>query len=155
MPDLPVQHQYPEDLSHCYGCGTNNPAGLHIATHWDGQHGLASFTPRPEHIALPGYVYGGLLASLVDCHGVATASAAEAAEGEGPRRYVTASLHVDFLRPTPLGPELTLRARVSERRGRKVVVEVEIFAQDELRVRGSVVAAPMPRAMAPEEGSAV
>jgi uncharacterized protein (TIGR00369 family) len=155
MPDLPVQHQYPEDLSHCYGCGTNNPAGLHIATHWDGQHGLARFTPRPEHIALPGYVYGGLLASLVDCHGVATAAAAMAGDGQGPQRYVTASLHVDFLRPTPLGPELTLKARVIERRGRKVVVEVEIVALGELRARGQVVAAPMPRTMTPAPEAAV
>lgn len=150
MPDTPIQHQYPEDLSYCYGCGKNNAQGLHIASHWDGQQGLARFTPRPEHIALPGYVYGGLLASLVDCHGVATAAAASAGGGEGPQRYVTASLHVDFLRPTPLGPELTLRARVTERRGRKVVVEVEILALDELRARGQVVAAPMPRTMAPE-----
>jgi uncharacterized protein (TIGR00369 family) len=150
MPDTSIQHQYPEDLSHCYGCGKNNAQGLHRASHWDGRQGLARFTPRPEHIALPGYVYGGLLASLVDCHGVATAAAASAAEGEGPQRYVTASLHVDFLRPTPLGPELTLRARVIERRGRKVVVEVEIVALDELRARGQVVAAHMPRAMAPE-----
>ena len=155
MSNMPVQHQYPEDLSHCYGCGTNNPAGLHIATHWDGQHGLASFTPRPEHIALPGYVYGGLLASLVDCHGVATAAAAMAGDGQGPQRFVTASLHVDFLRPTPLGPELTLKATVIEQRGRKVVVEVEIVALDELRARGQVVAAPMPRAMTPGEGAAV
>ena len=149
MPDRPVQHQYPEELSHCYGCGKNNAAGLHIATYCDGQQCLARFTPRPEHIALPGYVYGGLLASLVDCHGVATAAAASAADGEAPRRYVTASLQVDFLRPTPLGPELTLRARVTERRGRKIVVEVEIEAQGELRARGRVVAAPMPRDMAP------
>ena len=150
MPDTPIQHRYPDDLSHCYGCGRNNDSGLHIASHWNGEEGLARFTPRPEHIALPGYVYGGLLASLVDCHGVATAAAATAVDGEGPQRYVTASLHVDFLRPTPLGPELTLRARVTERLGRKVVVEVEILALDELRARGRVVAAPMPRTMARE-----
>jgi uncharacterized protein (TIGR00369 family) len=149
MPGPPIQHQYPDDLSHCYGCGRNNAHGLHIASLWDGEQGTASFTPRPEHIALPGYVYGGLLASLVDCHGVATAAAASAVGGEAPGRYVTASLHVDFLRPTPLGPELTLRARVLERRGRKVVVEVEILALGELRVRGQVVAAPMPQSMAP------
>ncbi len=149
MSGTPIQHRYPDDLSLCYGCGKNNAHGLHIESHWDGERGIARFTPRPEHIALPGYVYGGLLASLVDCHGVATAAAASAGDGEEPQRYVTASLHVDFLRPTPLGPELTLRARVVERRGRKVVVEVEILALDELRARGQVVAAPMPRTMAP------
>lgn len=149
MTNIPVQHRYAEDLSNCYGCGKNNEKGLHIETHWNGEQGLARFTPRPEHIALPGYVYGGMLASLVDCHGVATAAAAAASEADEEQlaRYVTASLHVDFLRPTPLGPELELKARVKERRGRKVVVEVEIWALDQLRVRGEVVAAPMPASM--------
>ena len=150
MTDTPVQHRYADDLSHCYGCGKNNAQGLHIETHWDGEQGVGRFTPRPEHIALPGFVYGGMLASLVDCHGVATAAAAEAAgDGQLPR-YVTASLHVDFLRPTPLGPELELVARVTERRGRKIVVEVEISALGQVRVRGQVVAAPMPQTMGRE-----
>ncbi len=147
MTDIPVQHRYAEELSHCYGCGKNNEKGLHIRTHWNGEQGLARFTPRPEHIALPGYVYGGMLASLVDCHGVATAAAACEADGEQLARFVTASLHVDFLRPTPLGPELELKAWVKEHRGRKIVVEVEIWALDQLRVRGEVVAAPMPQTM--------
>lgn len=143
----PVQHRYSEELSQCYGCGVNNPAGLHVETHWDGTQGLARFTPRSEHIALPGFVYGGLLASLVDCHGVATAAASASSDGAAVERYVTASLHVDFLRPTPLGPELELRAWVTARRGRKIVVAVEISAQDEVRARGEVVAAPMPATM--------
>lgn len=147
MDTIPVQHRYAEDLSHCYGCGKNNTQGLGITTYWDGQQGLGRFTPRPEHIALPGFVYGGLLASLVDCHGVATAAASVATEGLAPERFVTVSLHVDFLRPTPLGPELELVARVLERRGRKIVVEVDIVALGQVRVRGQVVAAPMPRAM--------
>ena len=150
MTDTPVQHRYADDLSHCYGCGKNNAQGLHIETHWDGEQGVGRFTPRPEHIALPGFVYGGMLASLVDCHGVATAAAAEAAGDGRLPRYVTASLHVDFLRPTPLGPELELVARVTERRGRKIVVQVEISALGQVRVRGQVVAAPMPQTMGRE-----
>jgi acyl-coenzyme A thioesterase PaaI-like protein len=141
MTSTPVQHLYAEDLSHCYGCGKNNAQGLHIQTHFDGEQGVGRFTPRPEHIALPGFVYGGMLAS------VATAAAAAAGDDGQPQRYVTASLHVDFLRPTPLGPELELVARVIERRGRKIVVAVEISALGEVRVRGQVVAAPMPRSM--------
>lgn len=146
----PVQHCYGNDFSHCYGCGKNNPAGLHIETHWNGQEGQAVFTPRPEHIAVPGFVYGGLLASLVDCHGVGTAAASVSVPGQSVPRYVTASLHVDFLRPTPLGPELTLRAWVKEQRGRKVVITVEISALGSVRVRGEVVAAPMPETMGVE-----
>ena len=150
MTRTPVQHRYSEDLSYCYGCGKNNDHGLHIQTHWDGKEGVGRFTPRPEHIALPGFVYGGMLASLVDCHGVATAAAASCTEDGLLPRFVTASLHVDFLRPTPLGPELELVARVTERRGRKIVVEVEISALGQVRVRGQVVAAPMPQTMGRE-----
>ncbi len=145
----PIQHLYADELSHCYGCGRNNPDGLHVKSFWDGQTAVARFTPRPEHIAVPGFVYGGLLASLVDCHGVGTAAAAGAdqAEGEPLGRYVTASLHVDFLRPTPLGVELELRGRVRERKRRKLVVEVEILVGEAVTVRGEVVAAPMPANM--------
>lgn len=146
--EMAVQQQYDEDYSHCYGCGCNNAAGLQIKTHWDGTEGNGVFTPRPEHTAVPGFVYGGLLASLVDCHGVATAAASVTEPGQSVPRYVTASLHVDFLRPTPLGPELQLKARVTETRGRKIVVGVEILAEGKVRVRGEVVAAPIPEKMA-------
>ena len=147
MNGTPVQHQYNDDYQHCYGCGQNNPAGLHIETLWDGKEGTGTFTPKAEHIAVPGYVYGGLLASLVDCHGVATAAASVTGDREVVPRFVTASLHVDFLRPTPLGPELMLRAWIKERRRNMIVVAVEISALEQLRVRGEVVAAPMPANM--------
>jgi len=151
MPAEPIQHQYAEELSYCYGCGRNNPQGLGIQSFWDGEQALARFTPRPEHIALPGYVYGGLLASLIDCHGVGTAAAAAAhkqPDQDRLERYVTASLHVDFLKPTTMGRELELRGRVNRWMRRKIVVDVEILIEGEVCVRGEVVAAPMPQTMA-------
>ena len=42
-------------------------------------------------------------------------------------RFVTASLHVDFLRPTPLGPELLLKARAVDGGERKIVVELKVL----------------------------
>lgn len=70
------QDTYPDDVAHCYGCGRQNPAGHQLKSHWDGEETVARFTPRHEHTAMPGYVYGGLIASLVDCHGTGTAAAA-------------------------------------------------------------------------------
>ena len=70
------QDFYPDHLAHCYGCGRLNEHGLRLRSFWDGEDSIASFTPRPEHIAVPGYVYGGLIASLIDCHGTGTAAAA-------------------------------------------------------------------------------
>ena len=43
-------------------------------------------------------------------------------------RFVTGSLHVDYLKPTPLAGELELRGRVKEIKGRKVVVETTVLA---------------------------
>lgn len=149
------QDAYPDDLSHCYGCGRLNEHGLQLKSHWDGDETVAVFTPRPYHIALPGFVYGGLIASLVDCHGTATAAAAacraEKREigSEPPVRFVTAALHVDYLRPTPLGGPLEIRGRIEEIKGRKIVVAETVSAAGQLCARGRVVAVRMPASMAP------
>ncbi|HLM70471.1 MAG TPA: hotdog domain-containing protein, partial [Thermoplasmata archaeon] len=95
------------------------------------------------------------LASLVDCHGTGTAAAAAyRAEGREigtlpPHRFVTASLRVNYVRPTPLGPELLLRGRVLSISGRKVTVEVTVAAGAQVTVRGEVVAVEMPDSMRP------
>ncbi len=153
MDEKSFQDYYPENTAYCYGCGRLNEHGLHIRSFWDGDETVARFTPRPYHIAVPGYVYGGLLASLIDCHGTGTAAAAAyRAEGrpmdsEPPLRFLTASLHVDFLKPTPLGVPLEVRGRVKEIKGRKVVVEEWIVADGEVTVRGEVVAVRVPDEM--------
>ena len=146
------QDLYPDDFGHCYGCGRHNPRGHHLKSHWDGDETVAVFTPQPWHTSVPGFVYGGLIASLMDCHAMGTAAAARhradgGAPGELLRRYVTASLKVDYLRPTPLGPALEVRARAREVKGRKVVVEAWLSARGEVCARGEAVAVEMPETM--------
>jgi acyl-coenzyme A thioesterase PaaI-like protein len=144
------QDYYPDQLSYCYGCGRLNEHGLHVQSRWDGQEAVCTFQPRPYHIAIPGYVYGGLIASLIDCHCTGTAAAASyRAEGramgtEPALRFVTASLHVDYLKPTPLGPPLEVRATVKELKGRKVTLSATLSAYGDLCARGEVVAVRMP-----------
>ncbi len=150
MPTKAFQDFYPENVSHCYGCGRLNERGLRIRTYWEGEESVTRFQPRPEHTAIPGYVYGGLLASLVDCHGTGTAAAAMYKKDGRPMdslpayRFVTASLHVDYLAPTPLGVELEIRGRVKEIKGRRVVVEATVSVDGRITVRGEVVAVQMP-----------
>jgi acyl-coenzyme A thioesterase PaaI-like protein len=150
-----IQDHYPDDLSHCYGCGRLNPDGLQLKSRWDGEETVAHFVPRPYHVAIPGYVYGGLIASLVDCHGTGTAAAAAyRAAGremgtEPALRFVTAALRVDYLRPTPLGVPLEIRGRVAEMEGRKVVVHATVLAGGEVCARGEVVAVQMPEHLRP------
>lgn len=147
------QDYYPENLSHCYGCGSRNDHGHRIRTFWDEANPdetVTRFTPAPYHTAVPGFVYGGLIASLIDCHGTGTAAAATyRAEGREmgsapPLRFVTGALNVSYLKPTPLGPELELRGRVREIKGRKVVVDVTVYAEGGATARGEVIALQMP-----------
>jgi uncharacterized protein (TIGR00369 family) len=151
----PLQNLYPDDFAHCYGCGRLNAHGLHVKSEWHDGESVARFQPAPYHMALPGFVYGGLIASLADCHAMATAAgAAMVAAGAEPGRdstprFVTASLHVDFLRPTPLGPELTLRGHAVEVGERKVIVEMRVFADDVVCARATVVAVRAPATMRP------
>ena len=153
-PQVAIQDFYPDDVAHCYGCGRLNPHGLHIRSAWDGDETVAVLTPREYHTAMPGYVYGGLIASLVDCHGTGSAAlAAYRACGREPGsspplRFVTASLKVDYLRPTPMGIPLEARGRIKEVKPRKVVVDIEILAGGEVCARGNVVAVLMPEHMA-------
>lgn len=147
------QDYYPDELAHCHGCGRLNDHGLHIRTFWDGEETVTRFTPKAHHTATPGFVNGGILASLIDCHSTGTAAAAAyRAEGRAmdappEHRFVTASLRVDYVKPTPLGVELEVRGRVREMRGRKVVVEAAISAGGETTVRGEVIAVEIPEAM--------
>lgn len=153
MNNKSFQDHYPDELSYCYGCGRLNEHGLQLKSYWDGEETVATFHPRPYHVAIPGYVYGGLIASIIDCHGTGTAAAASYRE-EGremgtdpPLRFVTASLQVEYLRPTPLGATLEVRGRVKEIKGRKVVVSATVSVEGEVSARGQVVAVQMPEHM--------
>lgn len=150
------QDEYPDDVAHCYGCGRLNEEGHRIKSYWEGDDTVARFTPKPYHTAIPGYVYGGLIASLIDCHGTGTAAAVAAraagwelgidplpAGREAPR-FVTASLNVTYTRPTPLGTELEIRGRPREASERKVVVDITVSAQGAVTAEGTVVAVRMP-----------
>lgn len=152
-----VQDFYPDELSYCYGCGRLNEYGHQLKSYWDGDETVAHFTPKPYHIAIPGYVYGGLIASLIDCHGTGSAAlAAYRAENRQPGsfppfRFVTASLQVDYLKPTPLGIELELRGKIVEIKGRKVVTEITVSANGIVTAKGRVVAVQMPLDMVRDE----
>jgi acyl-coenzyme A thioesterase PaaI-like protein len=144
------QELYPEETRHCYGCGPRNEAGHGLRSYWEGEETVARFDPEPFHTSMPGYVYGGLIASLIDCHGTGSAAAfAHRAEGremgsDPPLRFVTGSLHVDYLKPTPLGTTLTLKGREKSRKGRVVTVSVSVYAEGVECARGEVVAVRMP-----------
>jgi len=144
------QDYYPETLAHCYGCGAKNTHGHQIKTYWEGDESVTRFTPEPFHTAVPGFTYGGLIASLIDCHSTGTAAAAmyrsesRAMDTLPGFRFVTGSLHVDYLKPTPISGILEIRGRVKEIKGRKVVIETTVFAAGVATAKGEVVAIQIP-----------
>jgi len=144
------QDYYPDSYSHCYGCGRLNPHGLQIKSYWDGDETVCHFDPKPFHTAIPGFVYGGLIASLVDCHGTGSAAAAlyksqdRPMDSDPPIRCVTGSLKVDYFKPTPIDATLELRGTILEVGKRKVVVSVTVSANDVVCAKGEMVAVQMP-----------
>lgn len=140
MSELAFQDQYPDDYAHCYGCGRLNPQGHHLKSYWDGEETVCHYTPNPKYTGgFPGFLYGGMIASLIDCHGAGTAAAAKAREeGKPISRFVTASLKVDYLAPTPINTELEVRGKVIEIKGRKVTVELTLTAAGTVCARGTV-----------------
>jgi acyl-coenzyme A thioesterase PaaI-like protein len=155
------QDCYPEELSHCYGCGKNNVDGHQLKSFWqhiDKQNLLVSttiahHTPNDKYTAIPGFVYGGMIASLIDCHGTGSASAmaylAQSRElGSLPAlRFVTAALNVSYLAPTPQGVELELIGRFSEVKDRKIIVDITLSANEVVCAKGQVIAVLMPENM--------
>lgn len=128
----------------CYGCGSSNPDGLHIKSFWDedGVHVRAEYLPDPKYCGWPELVYGGLVAMLVDCHSNWTAMAyhyrMERREVASLPRIscVTGNLGIKFIKPTPMGVPLTLRARVEGDVGRKTRILCEVYAGDVLTALG-------------------
>ena len=142
-----------QDLAHaegiCYGCGPAHPTGLHIKSHWseDGSEVVCSFEPRHEYNAgFPGVMYGGLVASLIDCHSVWTAIAWAYREegrqhGSPPSiSYVTGTLTVKFLKPTRLDVPAVLRAYVTNMEGKRATVHCDLYSGGEKTAEGTVVA---------------
>ncbi|PKG85610.1 thioesterase [Colwellia sp. 75C3] len=157
------QDCYPEELSHCYGCGKNNNDGHQLKSYW--QHidendllastTVAHFTPADIFTAIPGFVYGGMTASLIDCHGTGSASAmaylAQKREmGSLPAlRFVTGALNISYLAPTPQGVELELIGRFSQVKDRKIIVDITLSANNVICSKGQVIAVLMPESMSP------
>ena len=144
-----IQDLLPDN--HCFGCGPDNPAGMQIKSYWDGKESVCEYQPLPEQSAGPTqYVYGGTIASLIDCHSVGTAIANyyEAdgfAIGEGPQVWcVTGRLTVSYRRPTPIDKPVKLRASISECGEKKTIVTCTVYSEDEVVAEGEVVAIRVP-----------
>jgi acyl-coenzyme A thioesterase PaaI-like protein len=135
--------------NYCWGCGNINEHGLQIKSYWSDDEAVCTWQPKPYHAAGPTHVLnGGIIATVIDCHSVCTAiAAAYRAEGreigtEPLIWYVTKSLQVTYLRPTPLDQPITLRARIKETNEKVTILTCSLFekGKGEECARGEVVA---------------
>lgn len=149
MPEIKKLNQYslqelaaPEGV--CFGCGQKNSNGLQIKSYWDvdNTHVTMTYTPDAQYMGWPLLVYGGLIGCLVDCHSNWTAMAYHyRAEDREPGTFpridcVTGTLGVKYIKPTPMGVPLTLKARVEGETKRATRVLCEVYAGDTLTVLG-------------------
>ena len=143
----PIQDLWPANT--CYGCGPDNPQGMHIKSYWseDGKYLIANYIPEKKYNAgFPNIMYGGTVASLIDCHSIWTAIAFTYKEQGVPLRdtleiaYMTGKLSVHFIKPTPLDREIKLRSWTSGPIGRKVHVICELGHDNEITATGEVIA---------------
>lgn len=141
----PVQAAWSE--LDCYGCGPANPDGLQLESYpTEDGHLVATFEPDDSYTSgAENVAYGGLVASLIDCHSVWTAiTAAHRQAGIPPEEqaveYVTSELSIDFHRPTPLDEPLHLDAWVDGDVGRETPVVCEVGTDDATTARGEALA---------------
>jgi acyl-coenzyme A thioesterase PaaI-like protein len=132
----------------CFGCGHANPHGFHLRSYREGELTVAEFEPRPEHDNGYGFVNGGIIATLLDCHGAAAVMWEVAQRGWNdptgrPVPFLTASFEVTFRRPTPLGPPVQLNASPESIDPSRIIVRSEMSVDDKVRATMTASWAPM------------
>ena len=121
----------------CFGCGPANPDGLRIKSHQRGVEVVAAWQPETRHEAFPGFLNGGIIGTLLDCHANWTAAVhlMTRAGADRPPATVTADLAIRFERPTPTDAPVTLRARVVSADDRRATVDASLEAGDRVCAR--------------------
>lgn len=137
MSTLSIQEALYPGLT-CFGCGHANPKGFHLRSYREGDATVATFHPRPEHDNGFGFVNGGIIATALDCHTAAVVlweadQRGWLADEGAPIPFITAGFNVKFLRPTPLGCALSLRAEPTELSESRIVVSAELVVDDKPR----------------------
>lgn len=154
---LSLQDRIP---GHCFGCGSLNTEGLQIKSFWVGDEVVCAWRAQPKHIGHPGILYGGVIASVVDCHCIWTAmayahrQAGEEVGSSSAHKFVTAALSLQYRKPVRIEDALELRARVIDFGERKAVVRCTVHSANLLVVEAEVVVVRMPMSVEQPAGAA-
>ena len=114
-----------ELAGHCFGCGPRNPEGLHLEFHIDSAAvtAYADFQLTELHQGAPGYIHGGIIATLLD-------EAASKLNRPLGVLAMTRHLAVDYLHPAALHTTLRIASRHLRREGRKLFNESSLATLD-------------------------
>lgn len=107
----------------CFGCSTHNPIGLKLLPQLEGDQCQVHFTPGTQHQGWIGYMHGGLITTILD----------EVMGNwlwQNDKPSVTAEMNVRFIKPVPIGEQLTATAWMSSERSRIVEMVAEIVLAD-------------------------
>ena len=125
----------------CMVCGPQNPFGLKMSLHVDPDTGIihVNFSPRAEHIGFEGIVHGGMIATVID------EAMVWAATWAGKRFCVCGEMSVRFRRPSIVGEDLHLEARVEFARPKLIQTAATIRTPDrQIVAAGEGKYVPMP-----------
>ena len=147
---ISIQETYGDRFQHCWGCGAKNKDGLHLHTYpsGDGSECVSQFLPDEKYSGgVPANLFGGLIATLFDCHGTASAAwfnhrnqGLKLERNTVITRYITARLEIDFKKPVPIGKVVTVKSVAEEMGERKIIVSMEMEADGETKAKARMVA---------------
>ena len=122
----------------CFGCGPANEKGLKIKSYRNNEGLEMEFETSEEHQAFPGIINGGIIGTLLDCHGnwVAAIALMDEEGSENPPCTVTASYSINLRRPTPANSKLNIKGKVIEIKGKMVKVELEMKVEEKICATG-------------------
>lgn len=147
---IAIQECYGDRFQHCWGCGLQNQEGLHLHSYpsQDGEACLCRVkVPKQYTGGVPDKLFGGMIATIFDCHGTASAAwfnhhkkGLELTEDTVIGRYITARLEVDYLKPVPMDQEIQVRAKLEDLGERKAIIQMEMEVEGQVRARARMVA---------------
>ena len=130
----------------CFGCGSENHQGLQIKSYWQDDVSICDWQAQPHHHGWPGLMNGGVIASVIDCHCMCTAMAHayrledRELDSEPHYKYATGTMTIKYLKPTSNDVPVTLKATVTEVKGKKSTVMCEVYSEGKLTVTAEVIA---------------
>lgn len=141
--DLSIQDRLYPDTT-CFGCGPANAKGLRLRSFPTHEAVVATFMPWPEHDNGLGFLNGGIIATVLDCHSAAAVIDEADRRGWAPEPgatvpFVTAGLDVRYLRPAPLNEPSELRAVIASADPDVMTVDVQLLWGGKPRAEASAI----------------